>query len=323
MQRGDHKLRFGITRFRRRAVPQRRLRLALRGALAEAVHARQLHHRRRVALARRLAEIGFGHHQVLRHAVAAHEVQSQIVPGARVAGIGRLPEQQHGALRVALHAGSRGAHQPQGELRVGIALGRRLLVPARRRRQIDLDAKAVRVQDPETELGRCIALLGRQADTSAAPPRSRSRSRSPGRTSFRFGPVPRHAPARRQQGSSAAPRHDPAARRCRSGTSVRDFCRPSSCRSRRRFRTSGPPQNARVRRRNRQGSAGIAPRHGPARRRGDTIRWRRRDSPEPPCPEHKESPGDAAPRHCRRARAWSVAAPHRRNRRAHRPPAPP
>src|SRR5207302_8784034 len=37
-----------------------------------------------------------------------------------------------------------------------------LLVPARRRRQIDADAKAVRVQDPETELGRCITLLGRQ-----------------------------------------------------------------------------------------------------------------------------------------------------------------
>ncbi len=106
IQRADRELRLGLAGFRGRPIPQRRLGIALRGALPEAVHLREVQHRRRVPLPGRLPEIGFRHDQVLRHAVAAQQMQRQIVAGAPVAVFGGLTKQHDGAFRIAFHPGA-------------------------------------------------------------------------------------------------------------------------------------------------------------------------------------------------------------------------
>ena len=160
MQRADRELCLGIAGFGGRPIPRRCLGLVERGTLAQAVHPGEVDHRRRVALARGLPEMGFRHDQVLRRALAAQQVQCQIVAGPRVVAFGRLPKQQDRPRRIAFDAGAGGAHQAERGLGVRMPLGRGFFVPAGSGRQIDLDPEAVGGKHAEPEFGGRLALLG-------------------------------------------------------------------------------------------------------------------------------------------------------------------
>jgi hypothetical protein len=101
-----------------------------------------------------------GHNEVLRHAVTLEQVHGKVVARPRIPLVGRILKKRGGARRIARYALPGIAHQRKSSLGLRVALGCRFIIQRSRGRQIDLDSKAVGVNDAESKLACRIALFG-------------------------------------------------------------------------------------------------------------------------------------------------------------------
>src|SRR6516162_3359009 len=159
VQASESELRLGVTRFRRRAIPCRRLDHVRRRGLAELVKAGEPVHRENMAYPRCPTQQCLSGGGVPRLVVALQSKQCEVVLRARIALGGGLREPGYGLFLVPLDTLPGEIHQRERHLRPVAPLPCSLFVPARRGAQIDRHTVTVSVEDAEAQFGGSIALL--------------------------------------------------------------------------------------------------------------------------------------------------------------------